>query len=312
MRKCVLFTGLLMLLSCFSVPALAVNDSETAPSGIPLSDLEQFIDGYAAEYIGATTAGVSVVVLKDGEVLLSKAYGYADIENAVAVDTDKVFEWGSDTKLLVWTSVMQLVEQGKLDLNADIREYLPDGFLTKLQFDTPTTMYNLMHHNAGWEDCYTDLFYHSADEVLSLEETLRIAEPKQVKEPGVIVAYSNYGVALAGYIVEQVSGQPFDKYVNENIFAVLEMNDTSIHPTQQDNASVAKKREKIHGYTISGNKLSVSKNERVFIGLYPAGSAIGTADDAAKFLTALLPREGETSPLFKSNNTLVRSTVLFK
>lgn len=267
----ILFLSLALIMSCFSVPAMAENDLETTPSGIPLSELEQFVDEYAAEYIGSTTAGASIVILKDGEVILSKAYGYADIENAVVVDTDTVFEWGSDTKLLVWTSVMQLVEQGKLDLNADIREYLPDGFFTKLQFDSPITMYNLMNHNAGWEDCYTDLFYHSADEVSSLEETLRIAEPKQVREPGAVVAYSNYGVALAGYIVERISGQPFYEYVNENIFAALGMNDTSIHPTQQDNTSVAEKREKIHGYTISGNKLTMSKNERIFLGLYPAG-----------------------------------------
>jgi len=304
MKKMILFLSLILIMSCFSVPVLAVNYSGSTPSGVPLSALEQFVDSYTAEYIGTTTAGASIVVLKDGEVLLSKAYGYADIENAVEVDTDTVFDWGSDTKLLVWTSVMQLVEQGKLDLNADIRGYLPDVFFTKLQFDSPITMYNLMHHNAGWEDCYTDLFYHSAEDVLSLEETLRITEPKQVKEPGAVVAYSNYGVALAGYIVERVSGQPFYEYVNENIFAVLGMNDTSIHPIQLDDASVAARREKIHGYTISGDKLTVSKNERIFIGLYPAGSAIGTADDAAKFLAALMPGEGEPSLLFMSNDTL--------
>lgn len=306
MKKTALLISLFVILSCFPTSVAATNiDLETTPSGILLSGLEQFVDEYAASYIGTTTAGASIVILKNGEILLYKSYGYADIENGVKADTDTVFEWGSDTKLLVWTSVMQLVEQGKLDLNADIREYLPDGFFTKLQFDTPITIYNLMHHNAGWEDCYTDLFYHSAGDLASLEETLRIFEPKQVNAPGTVVAYSNYGTALAGYIVERVSSQPFYAYVNANIFAALGMNDTSIHPSQADNASVAERRDTIHGYTTAaGGALSRSENERIFIGLYPAGSAIGTASDAAKFLAALMPQDGESSPLFENTHTL--------
>ena len=290
---------------CHPLVALAEStDSITTPSGIPLSELEEFVDDYVAEFIGKSTAGASIIILKNGEIHLNKTYGYGDIENGVKVDAETVFEWGSDSKLLVWTSIMQLVKQGKLDLYADIRTYLPENFFTKLQFDSPITIYNLMHHNAGWEDCFTDLFYHSAEDVLSLEETLRITEPKQVNEPGTVVAYSNYGTALAGYIVERVSDQPFYEYVIEHIFAVLGMKDTSIHPYQEDNASVAERREKIHGYTTSGNELSISKNERIFLGLYPAGSAIGTADDGAKFLASLVPLEGETSPLFESNDTL--------
>ncbi|MBK3495098.1 beta-lactamase family protein [Viridibacillus sp. YIM B01967] len=296
---------LIIAVCIFPISILAAENKEATPSGIAVSELNQRVDEYVAKYIGTTTAGASVVIVKDGQLLVNNAYGYADLEKQKEVTTGTVFEWGSATKLLVWSSVMQLVEQGKLDLDKDIREYLPKGFFTKLQYNQPITMLNLMHHDAGWEEKYTDLFSVSAEAVKPLDEMLHISEPKQVKEPGEIVAYSNYGVALAGYIVEKIANQPFYDYVNENIFSVLDMKDTAIHPSQKDNKEVAEKREFVHGYLGNNKgKFSRSKNERIYISLYPAGSAIGTAEDAAKFINALMPLEGENSPLFQSNRTL--------
>lgn len=302
MRKIMLLVLILVL--CFVSVASAKEDMLT-PSGIPYTELKEHVDEYASKYIGTSTAGANVLIVKDGEIFMNTSYGYADVENQIKVTSDTVFEWGSVTKLLVWTSVMQLVEQGKLELDEDIRTYLPDGFLTKLQSDTPITMLNLMHHNAGWEEKYTDLLYKSANNIKPLENMLHIAEPFQVHEPGSIVSYSNYGVALAGFIVEQLAEQPFYEYVNENIFSVLEMKDTTIHPTQEDNPNVATKRDAIYGYRVSSNgEFTISKNERIFIGLYPAGSAIGTIADAAKFMMALMPANGENSPLFQNNRKL--------
>lgn len=305
LRKTVLLIVFPLIFCLFPMMTLAVNNQGNTPSGIAYSELEKEVDDYAAEFIGNTTVGASVIVVKDGELVVNKSYGYADFEKQLEVTPDTVFEWGSATKLLVWTSVMQLVEQGKLDLNEDIKTYLPSEFFEKLQSHTSITMLNLMHHDAGWEDKYTDLFYKSAEDIKTLEEMLHITEPYQVNEPGEIVAYSNYGVALAGYIVERVSGQPFYDYVNDHIFAVLDMKDTTIHPSQKDNQSVSEKRESVHGYLVEGKGgFSRSKDERIFIGIYPAGSAIGTAEDASKFIMALMPADGENSPLFHSNHTL--------
>ena len=301
MRKIILLVLVLVFCSAATVSA---NEDVMTPSGIPYTDLRNRVDEYVSKYIGTSTAGANIVIVKDGEIFMNTSYGYAHIENQINVTPDTVFEWGSVTKLLVWTSVMQLIEQGKLELNEDIRTYLPDGLLTKLQYDTPITMLNLMHHNAGWEEGYIDLFYKSADEIKPLEEMLHITKPYQVHEPGSIVAYSNYGVALAGLIVEHLTGQPFYEYVNEHIFSILNMKDTSIHPTQQDNLNIATKRNAVFGYRVSDGELSISKNERIFIGLYPAGSAIGTITDLAKFMTALMPADGENSPLFQNNRTL--------
>ena len=214
MRKIFLMVFVLVF---FSVSAVSANEDVMTPSGIPYTELKERVDEYASKYIGTSTAGANVVIVKDGEIFMNTSYGYADIENQIKVTANTVFDWGSVTKLLVWTSVMQLVEQGKLELTEDIRTYLPDGFLTKLQYNAPITMLNLMHHNAGWEDRYLDLFYKSANEIKPLEEMLHIVKSSQVHEPGSIVAYSNYGVALAAMIVEHLTGQPFYEYVNEQI-----------------------------------------------------------------------------------------------
>ncbi|MCL2758755.1 MAG: beta-lactamase family protein, partial [Treponema sp.] len=290
----------LLLLFGLAIPSAAALET---PSGIPISELEHFIDEYAAEHIGTKTAGAAIAVLKDGELVFNKAYGYA-IQDETIATTDSVFEWGSATKLLVWTSLMQLVEQGKINLNNDIREYLPDNFLKKIKFDIPITMYHLMHHNAGWEDSMVNLFYSSPKNVPSLEKQLRENEPVQIYRPGTITAYSNYGTALAGYIVEYLSQKPFYQYVWENIFEPLGMFNTAIHPLQEDNPQIAERRGQIKGHSPGKDKPAPMKAERIYIGLYPAGSVISTAEDAAKFIAALIPAAGEASLLFNDIETL--------
>jgi len=292
--KTKIFLAILLMLTA---PFLAALET---PSGIPISELEQFIDEYAAEHIGTKTAGAAIAISKNGEIVFNKTYGYT-VQDEVEAATDSVFEWGSGTKLLVWTSVMQLAEQGKIDLNTDLRQYLPENFLKKLTYDTPLTMYNLMHHNAGWEDNIINLFYSSPGVVPNLERSLRENEPKQIYRPGTYVAYSNFGTALAGYIVEYVSGQPFYQYVQENIFKPLGMTDTAIHPLQEDNPDIGERRAQIKGHVTIKNKPTPMKEERIYIGLYPAGSAIGTAGDAIKFLTALT--DNENNALFNSTET---------
>ncbi|WP_366346005.1 serine hydrolase domain-containing protein [Paenibacillus amylolyticus] len=296
---CVL--SFIFIIMAIAVPAHADEKQvETTPSRIPLSKLEETIDAYVASY-EKYTAAVSVVAIKDGETIVNKAYGYADIENQRKADTSTVFEWASISKLLVYTSVMQLVEQGKLDLETDIQEYLPDGFFKKLKYDDPITLLNLMHHNAGWEDqTAAEVFYYSENETLELGETLRRNEPKQIYKPNSIVGYSNYGVGLAGYIVEEISGQPFYEYVNQHIFEPLHMNDTSIHPTGQDHPDLVQRRNEIEGYT---KDLKLIPENRGYVTFYPAGAAIGTAEDLGKFLAALMPVD-DSNVLFKNRDTL--------
>lgn len=294
------FLSLALIIMTCAVPVNAeVGNVETTPSRIALSSLEETIDSYVATN-QKNTAAVSVVAIKNGETIVNKAYGYADFELQRKADTSTVFEWGSTSKLLVWTSVMQLVEQGKLDLDTDIQNYLPEGFLKKLEYDAPITLLNLMHHNAGWEDRLIDLWYSSESDIVELGEALQKFEPRQIDKPGSVVAYSNYGTAMAAYIVELQSGQPFYKYVNEHIFKPLNMKDTSIHPSQYDNLNVLKRRNEIQGYT---TRLKLIPKNRAYISLFPAGGAMGTAEDAARFLAALMPVD-RSNLLFENNDTL--------
>mgnify|MGYP001001375196 CR=1 FL=1 len=275
---------------------------KTTPSGIPLSEVEGFVDGYVEDYIGKTVPGAAIVVLKDNQVVLSKGYGYADIEKKIEVNPENtVFEWGSISKLFVWTSVMQLVEQGKLDLNEDIRNYLPEGFLTKLKYDEPITLLNLMHHNAGFEEYVFDLGYGEPDKVRSLEEGLKLSEPNQVYKPGEVVSYSNFGTALAGFIVERIAGQEFYQYVQENIFAKVGSDNTSIHPTWSDKPGLIE--NKAAGYRNTGPS-KFSESIWFYVSMYPAGSANGPVVDLANFASALMPQEGEESSLFQNQATL--------
>lgn len=296
---CVL--SFIFIIMAIAVPAYAEQEQvETTPSRIPLSELEETIDAYVASY-EKYTAAVSVVAIKDGEPIVNKAYGFADIENQRKADTSTVFEWASISKLLVYTSVMQLVEQGKLDLETDIREYLPEGFFKKLKYDEPITLMNLMHHNAGWEDqTATEVYYYDEKEDYDLGETLRKNEPKQIYKPNSVVGYSNYGVGLAGYIVELVSGQPYYEYVNQHIFEPLHMNDTTIHPTGQDRPDLVQRRNEIEGYT---KDLKRIPDNRVYVTFYPTGAAMGTAEDLGKFLAALMPVD-DSHVLFAKRDTL--------
>ncbi|KAA8745239.1 serine hydrolase domain-containing protein [Paenibacillus sp. UASWS1643] len=293
------FVLVFIIMTCAVSVRAEVEQEETTPSRITFSSLEETIDSYVAMN-QKNTAAVSVVAIKNGETIVNKAYGYADLEQQRKADTSTVFEWGSTSKLLVWTSVMQLVEQGKLDLDTDIQDYLPEGFLKKLEYDAPITLMNLMHHNAGWEDRLIDLWYSSESDIVELGEALQEFEPRKIDKPGSLVAYSNYGTAMAAYIVEVQSGQPFYKYVNEHIFKPLNMKDTSIHPSQYDNLNVLKRRNEIQGYTTN---LKLIPKNRAYISLYPAAGAIGTAEDAAKFLAALMPVD-RSNLIFANKDTL--------
>ncbi|WYP27294.1 serine hydrolase [Alkalihalobacillus sp. FSL W8-0930] len=293
---------IILWLSFFLYPLQTYASGQETPSGIPVSDIEATIDEYVDEWVGNTTAGASIQVIKNHEVVFSKGYGLADIEQNVAMSpTETIMEWGSVSKLLVWISLMQLAEQGQLDLSDDIEPYLPDGFLTKLSKEEPITFLDLMHHTAGFEDNVFDLGFPTPEHVTTLEEGLKIAEPHQVYTPGEVVAYSNFSTALAAFIVEQVTGEPFYEYVENEIFEPLKMNHTAIHPTFLGKEEL--KDQKAKGYLLA-NPSTFVESDWFYMSMYPSGGVNGTASDLSTFIHALLPHEGKSSPLFHEQETL--------
>ena len=133
------------------IPQSVYAAEKLTPSGISYDGIGTEIDAYVKEYETGLVS-VGTCVFDESGIIYEGYYGYSDIENEKLADEETVYDWGSTSKLLVWVSVMQLKEQEKLDFETDIREYLPEGFLTKLQYEDETiTMLNLMNHYAGFQ-----------------------------------------------------------------------------------------------------------------------------------------------------------------
>lgn len=264
--------------------------------------MEQHIDRLMAEYVERDVPGISVAVVKDGKIIFAKGYGYADLELKKPIDAEHTFlEPGSVSKLFTWTAVMQLVEQGKLDLNQDIRSYLPADYLT-LSYDEPVTLLHLMNHMAGFEERIEGLMVDNPADLLPLEQFLGPGrQPKQIYRPGTTMAYSNFGTSLAGLIVERVSGMPFERYVQENILAPLEMQHSFFDPDYSAIPGVME--HKAIGYVKKGEAWQALPN--VYINDVPAGALTSTANDLAHFLIAQMNYDGAAPyQLFSKPETL--------
>ena len=283
MKKSFILTLLTIITLGLFQPATALaEESQKLPSGIKRDQIGQKIQDFVKEHEKTTSGMATAVFDKDGTIYQGN-FGYMNKEKGVKADDGSVFEWGSVTKLTVWISVMQLWEQGKINLEEDIRTYLPEGFLKNLRYDKPITMLDLMNHQAGFDEVS---MYLQDDK--SIEEILKEQQPIQSFEPGTVTAYSNYGTGLAALIVERISGQRFVDYAHDHIFQPLGMDKTAILPDLSDNSYVQKKRQESKGYDIQGKVL---RKDSFIVGLYPIGAATGTLKDLEKFAQALLARK---------------------
>ncbi len=265
-------------------------------------EVEQKILDFIDENKEATPA-VSITVFDSNQDICNIVYGEANISENLAADENTVYEWGSLTKMLVWTSAMQLYEQGKLDLNEDIKTYLPEGFLKNISFKKSITMLDLMNHSAGFQEMLKSPETDDINAIMPLGEALSETAPAQTYEPGETLSYSNWSAALAGYIIECISGVDFADYVNKNIFEPIGMEHSYIRPDVSDNEWAAEMRKKTHCYFYSGEGLEDLGECRRYIHLYPAGSAGGTIADLAAFAKAFLC-ESKDCPLFEKEDTL--------
>lgn len=260
--------------------AAAAGETPAGARALTAADVEAFFDGLIPLQLEQREiAGAVVVVVHGGGVLLAKGYGYADVEQKTPVSPEKtLFRPGSVSKLFTWTAVMQLVEQGKLDLDQDVNAYL--DFQIPPGFGAPVTLRNILTHTPGFEERLKGLFQADAAGMPSLGDYLRRQIPARIFPPGTTVAYSNYATALAGYIVERVSGQPFNDYVAEHIFRPLGMENSSF--AQPLPESLAPQMSK--GYLVA------SQPPRPFevVPAAPAGALSSSGLDMARFILAHL------------------------
>lgn len=267
-----------------SLPAPTAAAPPPERSGTPAltaEDLETFFDEYipfALAHDGI--AGATLSVVKDGKLLFARGYGYADVQaKRPVIAGQTLFRPGSVSKLFTWTAVMQLVEAGKIDLDADVNTYL--DFKIPPAFGKPITMRNILTHTAGFGETAAETFVDRKDQLQPYRDYLVKHMPSRIYPPGKVVAYSNYAATLAGYIVERLSGESFDSYVERHIFRPLDMQ----HSTFAQPIPAAWNKNLAKGYT----QLSDAEPYHFeYIEVAPAGSLTATATDMAHFMIAQL------------------------
>jgi CubicO group peptidase (beta-lactamase class C family) len=262
--------------------SLSTVAQQSSPSSRTSRDWEDFIDGSMAALQNTHHfAGAVVVIVSNGQVVFKKGYGYADFAERNPVDPGRtLFRVASNTKMFTWTAVMQLVEEGKLDLHTDVNRYLK-GVQIPPTFPEPITLEHLMTHTPGFEDDVYGLFANTADRMHPLAELMRDKLPARIFAPGTVTAYSNYGTALAGLIVEQVSGFPYEKYLEDRVLAPLKMAQATIR--QPVPANLAADLSK--GYRWTGRLV---EQPFEYVPWAPAGGLSVSGEDMGRFMLAHL------------------------
>ena len=277
-----LLASLSLLTACGSTSSSANLPPREPPSGehqLTAEDVNAWLDGKLPDALkNGDIPGAVVTVVKDGQVVTTRGYGWADTGASggqpVAVDPQKsLFRVASVSKIPTSIAAMQLVEQGKVDLDADISAYL--DFEIERRFDEPLTLRHLLTHSAGFEE------HGSLTPTTDLEAYVKNDPPAQVFAPGTTPGYSNYGMALAGYIVQRVSGQPFETYVREHVLEPAGMTTSTYE--QPLPAGLAGSLGP--GHTSTGEKIPFE-----LMGDFPAGSLTVSAPDFAAFMNAQLSR----------------------
>ena len=261
-------------------PVSSEEKVKEPPHEMTADDIESFLAGFMPMQLERENiAGAVVLVVKDGKVLFAKGYGYSKVDKKTPVSPDStLFRPGSISKLFTWTAVMQLVQQGKLDLDRDINDYL--DFKIPPAFGKPITLRNLMTHTPGFEEAIKDLFIPENKKLVPLKDYLANHIPRRIFPPGEVPAYSNYGATLAGYIVERISGKLFNDYVTENIFKPLGMQHSSFaQPLPADLKPLMSE-----GYETGSGKAKPFE----ILEPAPAGSLSASATDLSHFMIAHL------------------------
>jgi len=263
---------------------IALNPATSlAQENSRLQEFEPFADGVFETILAEKhIAGATFSVVHKGEVMIRKGYGLASVDQNLSVNPEAtLFRIGSISKLFVWIGVMQMVEQGKLDLDRNVNDYL-EAFKIPDTYEQPVTLRSLMTHTPGFEDKLYQLFVVDEKDLRPLEEVLKNQLPKRVRPPFQQASYSNHGTGIAQYLVELASGMPFVEYAERFIFDPLGMQHTTIR--QPVPAGMAGNLSL--GYAYKDGKFIEKPFE--LIPLQSVGSASTTASDMARFMNALL------------------------
>ncbi|MFI7495958.1 serine hydrolase domain-containing protein [Kocuria sp. M4R2S49] len=279
-----LLLAALLLLAHLAVPPSAAALEHGGQNGqdvreLTADDVDTWLDGLVPALLDAERLpGATVAVVSGGEIVTLRGFGAADrprlVPGATPVDPEHhLFRIGSVSKLFTATAVLQQVERGALDLDADVREHL--DFPLELPLGT-VTLRHLLSHTAGFEERVDHVITPDAEKVRDLRTELAEDPPQQLFAPGTTPAYSNYGLALAGYVVQEVTGVPFEEYVRREILDPLGMSSsTAEQPLPRELSD-----RMAGGFPAPGADPAPFEH----ISVPPAGSVSSTARDMAAFL----------------------------
>lgn len=316
-KHSIFYIGIIMLLVLFTSSFYvkinntkqdftSINESENFnylgkinSSGISnFTEFETFLDSYIPDhFIGYNITGMTISIVENDEMVFAKGYGsrnlYPTVKPVIANQT--LFRVGSISKTFVAVAVLQLVEDGILDLDTDINNYLT-MFQIPNTYQEPITLKHLLTHSAGFEEFAYNSLVPTIVYMPTLQEVVSIAIPERVHPPGIITSYSNYGLTLAGYIVQEMSGEPFEDYIENEILIPLGMNQSSFKqplPTSDMRLNMSK------GFNQYGHQ-----GEFEYVTVAPAGAFSATSTDMAKFMIALL-----NNGTFNGNRILQNETI---
>jgi CubicO group peptidase (beta-lactamase class C family) len=268
------------MLCSFSAGQAIAEETPAQTLPVTYEELSKVIDPLIAEWIEKHKGAGAVVTITNRErTVFEKGYGFSDVEarKPFAADSTLVRP-GSISKLFTGIAAMQLADRGKLDLDRDVNEYL-DFRIPTLEGGVPVTLRRLLRHRAGFEEHLRDLFTRRPDPE-PLRSLMPRSLPQRIFPQGNVAAYSNYGMALAGYIVERVSGEPYADYVARHILEPLGMNRSTFkQPLPEALAPTMAK-----GYFSADKPVGFFET----IADSPAGGLSATGADMARFMRALL------------------------
>jgi len=277
--KTILFGFLsVTVLFCIVHPASAQGYGPTDPAG-----LEEFLDAYISNQMDEYhIPGVVITFVKDGEVFLSKGYGYADIESQTPFDPENTLLTAASLgKTFTAVGVLQLNERGVIDLNEAIRPYFTE-FELETRFDEPLTFVNLLTHTDGFEARMIGGVAQTQDNMIPLGELINTYNPTQLYPPGQYMTYGDFAANLSGYLTQEISGVPFEQYMAENILAPLHMDSSTFDQYLSD---------EMFSRLVVGYEYQDGHQESVpffYIPFAPAGGFRTTASDMNHFMLALL------------------------
>ena len=258
-----------ILLCIISIQIQAQQDSIT--NQYFKQEVIQFMDSIAEEHIEKNnTTGIGYAIVQDGELLTTKGHGLANIDENRPFSSNTSFRVASVTKLVTATAVMQLHSKGLIDLHRDIRNYLPDFNYKSIEGDS-VTLQNLLTHTAGFEDKNLERRTHDASKQIPLKEYLYNEMPERVTKAGETFAYSNHGLALAGLIVEEVSGKVYEDFIQTELLSPLQMANSTFDVSKATDFAMSYEKERQQWKPVTFD----------YIKTKPASMLISTADDMA-------------------------------